>query len=268
MKPLALVLAVVLALAAAGCGSKKHKTTPASTGTTKTAKKNKQFKAPATPQAASAKKKPTKATFKAVPKAKKAHQAKSPQLRGVEGLTIEQKLQMFANDTGAFWQSAFTSAGAQFTPATVNIVESPITNGCGVTVPPDYKYSADYCTTDRSLSLPVQTLNTLDQDQRFGDVVVAADVAVAYGFHVLNLVGLNTSSADQAALLESALCLGGVYTSTLQNRFDPGDIDKLQAGFPDKGGSSASNVNAFVVGFSSGSAAKCEAPGGGPGVSP
>jgi putative neutral zinc metallopeptidase len=260
----AMVLMLVVALAAAGCGTKKVK--PASSGkTTTTAKKNKQFKAPSRPQPASASKKPGKKTFAALPKPKKAHQANSARLKGVEGLTIEQKLTKFAGDTGSFWQDAFTRSNLQFTPATVNIIDSPVTTGCGTTIPPDYKYATDYCSADHSVNLPVQTLNTIDQDPKFGDPVVAGDVAVSFGFHVLTLTGVNKSGVDQAALLDSALCLSGIYMSTLQNRFDPGDIDKLAAGFPDSTGSS---VNAFVVGFKTVNYSKCIHPDGTPGVNP
>ena len=259
-----MVLVLVAALAVAGCGGKKHKTE--STGTTTTSgKKVKQFKAPSRPQPATATKKPGIKTLAALPKPKKLHHGKSARLRGVEGLSVEQKLAVFANDTGGWWQSQFTQAGVQFTPANVNIVTAPIQNGCGSTITPDYKYVSEYCDADHSVSLPVQTLNTIDQDPKYGDPVVAADVAVSFGFHVLTIIGVNKSGADQAAVTDSALCLSGLYMSTLQDRFDTGDIDKLAAGFPD---SSSASVNAFVVGFRSANFSKCVRPGGQPGINP
>ena len=85
-----MVLVLVAALAVAGCGGKKHKT--ASTGTTATSgKKVKQFKAPSRPQPATATKKPGIKTLAALPKPKKLHHGTAARLRGVEGLSVEQK---------------------------------------------------------------------------------------------------------------------------------------------------------------------------------
>jgi Putative neutral zinc metallopeptidase len=262
IRSLALIFALVAALAATGCGSSKKKTSR--TGPTPTpAAKNKQLKAPATTQPASASKKPNKKTIATLLQTKKPGKGKSPQLKGLEGKSIEEKLQIFANDIGGFWQQAFSGTQVQFQPVTVNLITQPQQTGCG-TLQPTGQFTTYYCSADHTVNLSVPELTTVSQDPRYGDAVVAADVAVSFGFHVEAVTGIRTKQSDQANA-ETAFCLSGVWAYTVQARglFDPGDVDKIASNFQ---GNTAAFANAFNVGLTTGDPSKCVQPSGSPGL--
>ena len=264
-----LVLALVAALAAAGCGSKKDETTPP-VPTTPGAGKIKHLKVPATPQPASATKKPDKKTIAALPKAPKPGSGKAPQIKGLEGKSIVEKLDLTARDIGGFWQRGFSNTQVKFDRADVYILGGPYQIGCdppGTVKPDDQPF---YCPRESSLYLPVESLKATDEDPQRGDAGMAIIVASFYGFHVENVVGLLTDRPGQD-VVETAVCFGGVWASSVYERglLDPGDLDKVGATLA--GGSNDANPNALVdafnAGYADGDPGKCVKSNGNPGTS-
>jgi predicted metalloprotease len=268
-----LVVVLAVALAAAGCGSSKSVKGPndqsSSAKPPPAAKANKQLKAPSAPQTSSATKSPGKRTIQAL-SVEKAGKGKAPQLKGLEGKSIEEKLTIFAQDIGSFWQNGFSEAQVQFEPATTYLVSSPQQIGCdppGTVSPTDTPF---YCAQDSSLSLPVESLDRIDQNDNYGDAAVATIVGAFYGLHVENVVGLLKGRPDRA-VLETAVCLDGVWARSVykRNLLDPGDLDKIGRTLSEsegEGGSSRTLVDAFNAGYSSGDPGKCVQDSGDPGM--
>jgi predicted metalloprotease len=256
-----LVSALVVVLVAAACGSKKDDTAPSPTPPKPSPAKNKQLKAPSTPQPGSASKKPDKKTIANLPKSGKPGQGKTPQLKGLEGKSVEEKLQIFAQDIGDFWQRGFSNTQVQFQPATVYLVTSPQQIGCdppGSVGPNDNPF---YCGSDGSLSLPVEKLSAIDQNPQLGDASVATIVGAFYGLHVENVVGLLKDRTGQE-VLETAICLDGVWARSIYKRdlLDPGDLDKIGATLATEGGDAATAnklIKAFNAGYTTGDPGKC-----------
>jgi predicted metalloprotease len=245
-----LLLALAAALVVTGCGSKK-KTTSNNSSTSTSAKVNKHIKVPTVKQPTSATAKGKPQSLSALPKAPKPGTGKSPQLKGLEGKTVEDKLALFSQDIASFWQDGFTKANLKFTPATVNIISTSQQVACNPpgTINTDDKFGSFYCPTDFSVSLPVGTLTAIDGDERYGDPVVAADVAVGFGFHVLNNIGVYDTKATSEQRLLGATCLSGVWMSYVYRRglLDNGDLDKIASGYPDA--SAQSQIQAFNTGY-------------------
>jgi predicted metalloprotease len=256
-----LVSALAVVLVAAACGSKKDDTTSPPTPPKPSAAKNKQLKAPSTPQPGSASKKADKKTIAQLPKAGKPGEGKTPQLKGLEGKTVEEKLQIFAQDIGDFWQRGFSDTQVKFQPATVYIVTSPQQVGCdppGSVGPNDNPF---YCRSDGSLSLPVDNLTTIDQDPKFGDASVATIVGAFYGLHVENVVGL-LKDRTGPEVFETAICLDGVWARSVYKRdlLDPGDLDKVGATLAaaaDDSTSAKTLIKAFNAGYTTGNPGNC-----------
>jgi predicted metalloprotease len=247
-----LFLALAAALVVTGCGSKKKSSNNPTTTTSTSAKASKHFMAPAVKQPASATAKAKVQSLTALPKAKKAGAGgKAPQLKGLEGKSVEEKLTLFSQDIASFWQDGFTRANLKFTPATVYIITASQQVGCNPpgTVSADDKFGSFYCPTDSSLSLPVGTLTAIDSDERYGDAVVAANVAVGFGFHVLNNIGVYDTKATSSQRLLGATCLSGVWMSDVYRRglLDQGDLEKIASGYPDA--NAQDQIQAFNTGY-------------------
>jgi predicted metalloprotease len=246
-----LVLALATALAAAGCGSKKDETSP-STPTAPGAAKNKHFKSPSTPQPDSATKKPNKKTIAALPRAPKPGEGKAPQIKGLEGKSIEDKLEIIATDIGNFWQKGFSTTDIKFRQVNTFILSGSLQIGCD---PPGSIATTDqpfYCPADNSLILPVESLKKTDEDPNRGDAGVATIVAAYYGLHVEDVVGLLTDRPGQK-VLETAICFAGVWASSVYDRglLDPGDLDKVAATLV-SGSSDSADTNALIDAFNAG----------------
>jgi predicted metalloprotease len=264
-----LALACAALLVVAGCGSsKKTSSNTTSTKTTAPAAANRQVTLPKGGQPATATGKPTPAAVSGAPLSFGSPTRRAA-LKGLEGKSVADKLQLFAGDAGAFWQSVFTKAKLKFTAATINVVASQQPIGCN---PPGTVKSTDplsYCAADNSINLPVDFFTKLDEDQKFGDAGVLTLVGFLWGLHVENQAGvMKKPGITGARIVQGALCLDGLYVSTVgkRNLLDPGDIQKIATtvaaggdapGTPvDKGvGSPNDLVKAFSTGFSGG---KCQ----------
>jgi predicted metalloprotease len=225
------VLAVACAalLVVAGCGSSKKKESSTTTKTTTPTAANRQLKLPKGSQPASAKGKPTAAGI-STSALSYGTSTRRAALKGLEGKTVPDKLQLFAGDAGAFWQKVFTKANVAFQPATVNIVSSDQQIGCN---PPGTVKSTDpplYCVADSSINLPVDTFTKFDNDPKFGDAGTLAFVGFLWGLHVENQLGVTKKPGITGAkIVQGALCLDGNYVANVggRNLLDPGDLDKI-----------------------------------------
>lgn len=256
-------------LVVAGCGSsKKTSSNSTSTKTAAPAAANRQVTLPKGGQPATATGKPTPGALSTAPLSFGSATRRAA-LKGVEGKSVADKLQLFAGDSGAFWQSVFTKAKLKFAPATVNVVASQQPVACN---PPGSVKSTDppqYCAADNSINLPVDFFTKLDSDQQFGDAGVLTLVGFLWGLHVENQAGiLHKQGITGARIVQGAMCLDGIYVSTVgkRNLLDPGDVQKIATtvaaggdapGTPvDRGvGSPSDLVKAFNTGFSGG---KCQ----------
>jgi predicted metalloprotease len=266
MRTGALIVLLAGALSLAGCGDEKSKPPKPSPA-------NKRIKAPAKPQPASATKRPGKATIADLPKAEKPGEGQPAPLKGLEGKSIEEKLEIFAVDIGEFWQRGFSKTRIQFRPATVYIISAPQQIGCD---PPgtidengNNDYASFYCPADSSLSLPVRQFEAIADNPKYGDVGAATHVAIGYGFHVENVAGIWDNGTDEERFF-TAVCLGGVWTSSVYRRglFDPDDAAKIGTAFREQIAPGRREVvQAFVAGFESGNPARCVQSSGDPGPS-
>ena len=271
-KRIVFALALVsIVLAATACGSSKKSKTSTTNTTTTPANANRKLTLPRGAQPASATKKATPATLKTLPPGSSAGKGAAPALKGLEGKSVPEKLEIFAGDAGAFWQKLFSSSNVQFTPATVNIIASQQTIACN---PPGTISSTDvplYCVGDSSINLPVDYYQKFDTDPQFGDAGVLTLVGYLWALHVENLVGLlKQQGTSPASLIQTGFCLDGVYVASVGKRglLDQGDVDKIgriiaaggdAPGTPaDKAiGSPQDLVKAFVAGADSGNPATC-----------
>jgi len=271
-KRIVFALALVsVVLAAAACGDSKKSKTSTTATTTTPANANRKLSLPRGAQPASATKKATAATLKALPPGSSAGKGAAPALKGLEGKSVPDKLEIFAGDAGAFWQKLFSSSSVQFTPATVNIITSQQTIGCNPPGTVSSDGTPNYCVDDSSINLPVDYFQRLDADPKFGDAGVLTLVGFYWGLHIENLAGLfKEQGITGKVLATTAFCLDGVYVASVGKRslLDPGDVDKIGAtiaaggdapGTPaDKGiGTPQELVKAFVAGADSGKPATC-----------
>lgn len=261
-----LAMACAALLVVAGCGSSKKKSeNTTGTTSTKSASANRKLSLPKHGQPASATGKPTAASVTSAASSKRTSSKKAA-LKGVEGKSVTDKLQLFAGDAGSFWQAVFTRAKAKFDPATVNIVADQQSTPCD---PPGTVKSTDqpiYCTGDSSIDLPVDFFTKLDGDPKFSDPGVLALVGFYWGLHVENQIGvMKKAGVTGAQIVQGAFCLDGIYVSNVGGRklLDPGDLDKMAnivaaggdaPGTPtDKGvGSAQDLVKAFATGVQGG----------------
>jgi hypothetical protein len=267
-KRIVFALALVsIVLAAAACGSSKKSKTSTTDTTTTPANANRKLSLPPGAQPASATKKPTPATLKALPLPRRAGVRPTPALKGLEGKSGPDKLAIFAGDAGAFWQKLFSAANVQFAPATVNIIASQQTTPCRTVSSTD---GPVYCTGDNSISLGVDYYQKRFDDPEFGDAGVLTLVGYMWALHVENVLGLFKQKTTPAAQIQTALCLDGVYVASVGKRglLDSGDIDKIARaagaggdapGTPadQKIGTTDELIKAFAAGADSGNPGTC-----------
>src|SRR2546421_9860853 len=104
-KRIVFALALVsIVLAATACGSSKKSKTSTTNTTTTPANANRKLTLPRGAQPASATKKATPATLKALPPGSSAGKGAAPALKGLEGKSGAEELEIFAGDEGPVWQ--------------------------------------------------------------------------------------------------------------------------------------------------------------------
>jgi predicted metalloprotease len=203
--------------------------------------------------------------------------AVAPNIKGLEGLSLEQSLDTVGNDVGTFWQQQFNQAGYAFAPANQDIVEDQGQTGCD----PPKTFTTDdgpfYCSIDATINLPVGFFKR--EAVPIGSTAVAIVVAHEWGHRVQDLLGLfqlaQQGKVKGIQLELQADCLAGVWASSVYRRglLEPGDLRAAitvtnKAGdapgtpvnAPGAHGSSQMRVGSFMNGYSGADPSACALP--------
>lgn len=173
------------------------------------------------------------------------HKAPRAHFSGLDGLTLEQKLQTFGSSAANFWSPLFTGQNAKLGPATINIIDqTPASCGgkpVGTNDPPVY------C-EDGNIDL---TLGFIQSNiAPIGDAAVALNVSDLYGYHVINaLGGLNNPNFPAADVQKLDSCLSGLYFWSIQQHLDGNDaaaVNKYISEIAPPGAAGSSGTTATV----------------------
>jgi hypothetical protein len=116
----------------------------------------------------------------------------------VEGLVFE-----VYHDVDAIWAGAFDRMGMDYRSPDVVIFAGGVDSACGYI---DGATTAATCDADETIYLNERKLTQIADE--WGEFAVALVVADAWGFHVLDLLGVESAGFDRES---QASCLAGVW---------------------------------------------------------